>query len=331
MLKIGQIRLSSPVVMGPMAGVTNCAFRLMAKRFGAGLCVSEMISDKAICYGNQKTLAMLAVLEEERPVALQLFGSDAVTMAQAARYIEAHTKADIIDINMGCPVTKVVKTGAGSRLMLEPDKVYEITKAVVSAVRLPVTVKIRAGFDHEHMNAVEIAGIVEKAGASAITVHGRTKTQMYEGKADWNIIAAVKKAVSIPVIGNGDITSPEDAGRMIDETGADGVMVARAALGNPWLLKRIAVYLESGELLDEPGYEERIALCKEHGQSLTALMPEKPAAAIMRGLAPWYLKGLPNSARVKNALTKIESLADMNRILDDYLGKLGETGYNTAD
>ncbi len=318
MFKIGNIEIENPVVMAPMAGITNMAFRRIIKEFGAGLVYSEMVSDKALCYGNTKTIEMLQIDENEHPVSIQLFGGEVATMVQAAKFIDEHSNCDIIDINMGCPVNKVLKADAGSKLLLYPDKIYEIVKGIVENVSKPVTVKIRSGFDHDHINAVEVAKLIEKAGASAIAIHGRTRSQMYEGKADWDIIRQVKEAVNIPVIGNGDIRSVEDAKRMFEQTNVDAIMVGRAALGNPWLIKQIVESLKTGKILPEPTYQEKIAQCLAHGRRLMEIEPEKIAMFQMRGHAPWYIKGLKSSARVKNELSKIDTFEQLEHILKEY-------------
>lgn len=318
MFKIGNIEIENPVVMAPMAGITNMAFRRIIKEFGAGLVYSEMVSDKALCYGNTKTIEMLQIDENEHPVSIQLFGGEVATMVQAAKFIDEHSNCDIIDINMGCPVNKVLKADAGSKLLLYPDKIYEIVKGIVENVSKPVTVKIRSGFDHDHINAIEVAKLIEKAGASAIAIHGRTRSQMYEGKADWDIIRQVKEAVNIPVIGNGDIRSVEDAKRMFEQTNVDAIMVGRAALGNPWLIKQIVESLKTGEVLPEPTYQEKIAQCLAHGRRLMEIEPEKIAMFQMRGHAPWYIKGLKSSARVKNELSKIDTFEQLEHILKEY-------------
>lgn len=318
MFKIGNIEIENPVVMAPMAGITNMAFRRIIKEFGAGLVYSEMVSDKALCYGNNKTIEMLQIDENEHPVSIQLFGGEVATMVQAAKFIDEHSNCDIIDINMGCPVNKVLKADAGSKLLLYPDKIYEIVKGIVENVSKPVTVKIRSGFDHDHINAVEVAKLIEKAGASAIAIHGRTRSQMYEGKADWDIIRQVKEAVNIPVIGNGDIRSVEDAKRMFEQTNVDAIMVGRAALGNPWLIKQIVESLKTGKILPEPTHQEKIAQCLAHGRRLMEIEPEKIAMFQMRGHAPWYIKGLKSSARVKNELSKIDTFEQLEHILKEY-------------
>ena len=324
MFKIGNIEIKNQVVMAPMAGITNMAFRKINKDFGAGLVYSEMVSDKALCYGNTKTIDMLQVDDGEHPVSIQLFGGEVETMVKAAKFIDQHSNCDIIDINMGCPVNKVLKADAGSKLLLYPDKIYEIVKGIVDNVSKPVTVKIRSGFDSKHINAVEVAKLIEKAGASAIAIHGRTRSQMYEGKADWKIIADVKAAVKIPVIGNGDVRSVEDAKRMLEETGVDAVMIGRAALGNPWLIKQVVQSLETGVIIEEPTYQEKIAQCLSHAKKLMEIEPEKVAMFQMRGHAPWYIKGLKSSARVKNELSKINTFEELKTILKDYQQYLDE-------
>ena len=324
MFKIGNIEIKNQVVMAPMAGITNMAFRKIIKDFGAGLVYSEMVSDKALCYGNTKTIDMLQVDDGEHPVSIQLFGGEVETMVKAAKFIDQHSNCDIIDINMGCPVNKVLKADAGSKLLLYRDIIYEIVKGIVDNVSKPVTVKIRSGFDSKHINAVEVAKLIEKAGASAIAIHGRTRSQMYEGKADWKIIADVKAAVKIPVIGNGDVRSVEDAKRMLEETGVDAVMIGRAALGNPWLIKQVVQSLETGVIIEEPTYQEKIAQCLSHAKKLMEIEPEKVAMFQMRGHAPWYIKGLKSSARVKNELSKINTFEELETILKDYQQYLDE-------
>lgn len=318
MFKIGNVEIKNQVIMAPMAGITNLAFRKIVKEFGAGLVYSEMVSDKAICYGNIKTLDMLKVDESEHPVSIQLFGGDVDTMVKAAKYIDENSDCDIIDINCGCPVNKVLKANAGSQLLKDPQLIYEIVSHIVKNVKKPVTVKIRSGFDKEHINAVEVAQLIEKAGASAIAIHGRTRSQMYEGKADWTIIKDVKNAVSIPVIGNGDIKSVEDAKRMLEETGCDAIMVGRAALGNPWLIKQICDSLNGENNVKEPTYHEKIEWCLMHAKRLIKIESERIAISQMRGQAPWYIKGLKNSAKVKNKLSKITTYEELENILKDY-------------
>ena len=317
--KIGNVKIKNQVVLAPMAGISNSSFRRIVKEMGCGLVVAEMVSDKAICYGSKKTIDMLYMTDFERPISQQIFGSDKNSFVEAAKYIEKNMKPDIIDINMGCPVPKVaVSAQAGSALLKNPDKVYEIVKAVVNSVKVPVTVKIRSGWDSNSINAVEIAKICEKAGASAITVHGRTRAQGYSGKADWNIIKKVKENVNIPVIGNGDIKSPKDAKRMLDETHCDAIMIGRAALGNPWIIKRTIHYLETGELLPEPTKNDKLKMIKKHLKYLLEIKPEKVALLEMRTEASYYLKGLPGAIPFKTKLFQTKSVKNFLQVIDEY-------------
>lgn len=321
-LKIGPVKLENNVVLAPMAGVCNPAFRVIAKRFGAGLVCAEMVSDKGIVYGNQKTLNMLRVEEEERPLSLQIFGGDVDTLVQAAMYVDQHTNADIIDINMGCPVPKVVNCDAGARWLLMPEKVEDMVRAIVRHVSKPVTVKMRIGWDDKRIVAVEVAQAVEAGGGSAVAVHGRTRAQMYEGKANWDIIRQVKEAVRIPVIGNGDIFTPQDAKRMLETTGCDGVMIGRAALGNPWMLYRTVKYLTTGELPPEPTPREKIEVALEHLDRLVAVKGETIGVKEMRKHAAWYLKGLPHSAEMRAAVNQQTTREGMRNLLLAYAEEL---------
>jgi len=321
-LKIGDVETKNNVVLAPMAGVCNPAFRLIAKEFGTGLVCAEMVSDKAILHGNSRTLEMLYVDEREKPLSLQIFGGDKETLVGAAKYVDQNTNADIIDINMGCPVPKVVSCDAGARWLLDPNKIYEMVSAVVDAVKKPVTVKMRIGWDHEHIYAVENAQAVERAGGKAVAVHGRTREQLYTGKADWNVIRQVKEAVNIPVIGNGDVATPEDAKRMLETTGCDGVMIGRGALGNPWMLYRTVQYLTTGELLPEPDAAEKMRIAMLHLDRLIALKGENVAVRDMRKHFAWYLKGLKGSAGVKNVIMEATTRDQVVKILDDYVAQL---------
>ena len=275
MFKIGNIKMKNEVVLAPMAGVCNSAFRRIIKEMGCGLLYAEMVSDKALVYNNEKTKEMLYMTEEERPIAQQIFGSDKKSFVEAAKMVIKEMSPDIIDINMGCPVPKVaLRAQAGAALLKDPEKVYEIVKSVVEAVDVPVTVKIRSGWDHNSINAVEIAKVCEKAGASAITVHPRTRSQGYQGLADWSIIKKVKESVNIPVIGNGDIISAKDAKKMIDQTGCDAVMIGRGVLGNPFLIKQVLTYLKTGELIPNQSPKEKIQTCLKHFDYLLQIKPE---------------------------------------------------------
>lgn len=317
--KIGNVTIPNQVVVAPMAGISNAAFRVTVKEAGAGLVVCEMISDKGIHFRNKKTLEMLYVDEREHPISIQIFGGDKETLIEAAQFVEENTPADIIDINMGCPVNKVVKTDAGAKWLLDPDKVYEMVDAVSSAIHTPVTVKMRTGWDSEHIYAVENAKAVQAGGAAALAMHGRTRAQMYEGKADWDILEKVAREVTIPFMGNGDVRTPEDAKRMLDEVGCDAVMIGRAALGNPWMIYRTKHYLETGELVDEPDVRTKIETAKVHLERLIALKGEKLACREFRQHAAYYLKGVPKASRTKVAINQAETKEEMIAILDAFV------------
>jgi len=331
MLKIGNIEMKNQVVLAPMAGVCNPAFRLIAKEFGTGLVCAEMVSDKAILHGNKRTIEMLYVDDREKPLSLQIFGGDRESLVEAAKVVDTQTNADIIDINMGCPVPKITKCDAGARWLLDPNKIYEMVSAVVDAVQKPVTVKMRIGWDSDHIYVVENAKAVERAGGQAISVHGRTREQLYTGKADWAYIKDAKQAVSIPVIGNGDVATPEDAKRMLEETGCDGVMIGRGALGNPWMLYRTVEYLSSGILLPDPSAQEKIRIAILHMDRLVALKGESVAVKEMRKHLAWYLKGLSGAARIKDVIMEETRRDEMVRILEHFVESLDQADQAASD
>ena len=322
--QIGDVTIPNQLVVAPMAGVTNSAFRLICKKFGAGLVVCEMISDRGIMYKNKKTLSMMNVDPHEHPMSIQIFGGTKETLVEAAKFVDQHTEADIIDINMGCPVNKVVKTEAGARWLLDPNKVYEMVSYVTDAVKKPVTVKMRTGWDSDHIFAVENALAAERAGASALAMHGRTRKQMYTGHADWNILKEVSDQLTIPFMGNGDVRTAEDAKRMLDEVGSTAVMIGRAVLGNPWMLNRVSKYLETGELVDEPEPAEKIRIAKEHLHGLVELKGDYVGPREFRTQAADYLKGISHSARTKVALNNAESEKEMDDIFDQFAEKQQE-------
>ena len=323
MWKIGNVEIKNRIVLAPMADISNTSFRKIIKKMGAGLIYAEMVSDKAIVYNSQKTLDMLKMSNEERPIVQQIFGSDVESFVNAAKIIESTMHPDIIDINMGCPVPKVaVKNQAGSALLKNPDKIGEIVSAVVASVSVPVAVKIRSGWDDNSINAVKVAKICEKSGASAIAVHARTRSQGYSGKADWNIIKQVKESVSIPVIGNGDVTSCFLAKKMLDETNCDAVMIGRGVLGNPWLIKESAEYLESGKLPEKVSPSEKLEMLKLHFSYLAQDKNERLALLEIRNHALWYIKGMEKSKEIKNKICACKSSDELFRILDEYINNL---------
>lgn len=313
-LRIGNVELANNLILAPMAGVTDLPFRILCKEQGCGLLYTEMVSAKAILYKNRNTEELLKVTPGERPIAVQIFGSDPEIVSSMAHQIE-DGPYDLIDINMGCPVPKVVNNGEGSALMKDPKRVEELLSALVRRVKKPVTVKFRKGFDETRVNAVEIAKIAEGCGVSAVAVHGRTREQFYSGEADWDIIRQVKEAVKIPVIGNGDIFKPQDAKRMMEETGCDGLMVARGARGNPWLFHRINCYFDTGELLPGPDAAEIGRMVLRHAQMQVRLKGEGPGMKEMRKHIAWYTAGLPHSAGIRRACNTLETLGELEILL----------------
>lgn len=316
-LQIGNVTLPNPVVLAPMAGVTDLPFRLLCKEQGAGLLCMEMVSAKAIYYKNKNTQELMRILPEERPVSLQLFGSDPEIMSEMAKQIE-EKPFDILDVNMGCPVPKVVNNGEGSALMKNPKLVREIVTAMAKAIKKPLTVKIRKGFDDDHVNAVEIAKIIEDSGAAAIAVHGRTRQQFYSGKADWEIIRKVKEAVSIPVIGNGDVDSPQKAKALLEETGCDGVMIGRAAQGNPWIFAQTAEYLEHGTVPKKPELSEVKEMIRRHAGLQMKYKSELTAMREMRKHVAWYTAGYPHSAQLRAAVNEVQSMEELEQLLEGW-------------
>ena len=320
---IGNVEIKNQIVLAPMAGISNTSYRKIIKEMGAGLIYAEMVSDKAISFGNEKTLDLLKMDESERPISQQVFGSDIDSFVTAAKRIVEEQHPDILDINMGCPVPKIaISSQAGSALLKDPQKIYEIVKAVVEAVDIPVTVKMRLGWDQDHINCIEVGKLVEKAGAKAIALHARTRSQGYSGKADWSYIKALKEAVNIPVIGNGDVLTCYDAKRMLDETGCDAVMIGRGVLGNPWLIRDCVNYLEDGTLPFEVTPKEKIEMLRRHFDMLVQDKSEKSAVLEIRTHALWYIKGLPGSATIKNQICSSKSKEEMFEILDNYLMNL---------
>lgn len=318
MMKIGNVTLDNPYILAPMAGVTDLPFRLLCKEQGAGLLCMEMISAKALQYKNKNTKALLSIHPQEYPVSLQLFGSDPQIISEQAKIIE-ELPFQILDINMGCPVPKVVRNGEGSALMKNPCLVYDIVSATVKAIKKPVTVKIRKGFDDSCINAVEIAKIIEEAGASAVAVHGRTREQYYSGKADWDIIRQVKEAVKIPVIGNGDVTSGEKALAMKEETGCDGVMIGRGAQGNPWIFRELLEYEKSGKLPDRPTVQVIRETMLRHARLQIEFKGDYLGIREMRKHVAWYTKGLKGSARLREAINQVESYEELENLLNNSL------------
>lgn len=319
MIKIGDVEIKGKVFCAPLAGITNSVYRKIAKSFGASLTYSEMISDKALVYNSDNTYKMIEIDKDEHPVAIQLFGGEEEFLVKAVKILNKKCDADILDINMGCPVPKVLKSNAGSYWLKDPMEAYKKVKAIVDNSDKPVSVKLRLGWDKENINVVEMAKLMEKAGVKLIAVHARTKTQLYSGIADYSYIKKVKEAVNIPVIGNGDIKSVGDAIRMLDETGCDGIMVGRGALGNPWLFKQIDHYLKTKEMLAFPTLKEKIKVCLQHAKQLCLLKGEEVAIKEMRSHVCWYLKGEKNSSEVKKEVNEVITLIDLENILIKYL------------
>ena len=320
-MQIGDLKLDNPVFLAPMAGVTDLPFRRIVKNLGCGMVYSEMVSAKGLVYDNKNSEKLLAISEGEKPIAIQVFGREEDVLSQAVKII-AEKEPDVIDFNLGCPAPKVVKSGYGSALMKEAKQVEKAVKAMSESVNIPVTVKIRTGWDEESINAVEIAKIAESAGAKAVAVHGRTREQFYSGQADWSIIQDVVNAVSIPVIGNGDVFSPQDAEKMLIETNCDGIMIGRAARGNPWIFKRVTHYLKTNELLAPPNPYEKIDMALIHLKNLVDFKGEYIGIREMRKHAAWYIKGLRGCSNVKDKLNTSESMAEMKKILFEYRKQL---------
>jgi len=319
--KIRDLVIENKIILAPMAGVSNSPFRVLSRAFGAGLVFAEMVSDKGLLHSNEKTIKLLYMTQAEKPMAQQIFGSDLKSMVDAAVYIDQHSNADIIDINMGCPVPKVaIRAQAGASLMKNPNLIYEIVYSIVKKVSKPVTVKIRSGWDSDTVNAVEVAKMIEKAGASAITVHARTRAQGYAGLADWDVIKRVKESVSIPVIGNGDVVDGPSAKKMLDYTGCDAVMIGRGALGNPWVFREIDAYLKDGTILDKPTHQEIKEMIINHLESLCELKGEHIGVLEMRSHGPWYLKGIEHASTLRKQLsqakTKDEVIGFVNAFFD---------------
>ena len=320
--KIKDLVIENKIILAPMAGVSNSPFRILSRTYGAGLVFAEMVSDKGLLHSNEKTIKLLYMTKAEKPMAQQIFGSDLKSMVDAAIYIDQNSNADIIDLNMGCPVPKVaVKAQAGASLMKNPDLIYEIVYSIVKKVSKPVTVKIRSGWDSDNINAVEVAKKIEAAGASAITVHARTRAQGYSGLADWDVIKAVKESVSIPVIGNGDVVDGPSAKKMLDYTGCDAVMIGRGALGNPWVFREIDAYLKDGTILDKPTHQEIKEMIIHHLEALCELKGEHIGVLEMRSHGPWYLKGIEHASTLRKQLSQAKTKDEVIQFVNAFFDK----------
>lgn len=320
-MKFGSVETHNNVFLAPMAGITDYPFRMICKEFGVGMMTTEMVSAKGLLYENIKTSELLYIDPKEHPIGAQLFGSDPKILSDMAKKVE-ETEVDFIDINMGCPAPKITKNGEGSALLKNPELIGEIVHEVAKGLSKPLTIKIRKGFDDEHINAVQVAKIIEQAGASAIALHGRTREQFYSGVADWDIIKEVKKNINIPLIGNGDIRTPEDAKRMMEYTGCDAVLIARAAQGNPWIFKRTVHYLETGELLPEPNFEERVEVILKHAKMLEAYKGQYVGIREMRSHLTNYVRGVHGATELRRLMTSVETYDDIKRLLDECLERL---------
>lgn len=317
MWKIGNVEIKNRIVFAPMAGISNESYRAIIKEMGAGLIYTEMVSTMGIVYNSKNTMDLLHINDKERPISIQIFGSDVDSFIKAAKFVENNYKPDIIDINMGCPVPKVaIKSQAGSGLLKNPDKIYEIVSAVVNNVSTPITVKIRAGWDNDNINCVEVAKLIEKAGASAIAIHPRTRIQGYSGKANWNLIKQVKEAINIPVIGNGDITTIYEAKQMLEETKCDAIMIGRATLGNPWFIKECIEYIENNNIIEAPTYEERIDMLIKHYNLLKKSTNERKAILDIKTPALYYLKYIPKSKELKKEISMCKNEVEFLQCID---------------
>lgn len=316
-LKIGNLILENNIILAPMAGVTDLPFRMICKKYGnPGLVCNEMVSSKAICYKDEKTLKMISSNNEKRPISMQIFGSDPETMGKSAKFVSEY--CDILDVNMGCPAPKVVKNGDGSKLLLDLDLVRNIVREVRKNTEKPLTIKIRKGWDDKNIVAVDVAKIIEEEGADAVIIHGRTREEFYSGIADWNIIKDVKASVKIPVIGNGDIKSPEDAKRMFETTGVDGIMIGRASLGNPWIFKEIEYYLKNGKRMPKISSSEKYKAILEHFDLLLKEKGEYTATREIRKHISWYVKGMENATSIRNKINSVTSEEEFKKIIKEY-------------